>query len=27
LLIAVITVSITGFKGGSIVYDFWLFGN
>jgi uncharacterized membrane protein len=27
LLIAVITVSITGFKGGSIVYDVWLFGN
>jgi uncharacterized membrane protein len=27
LLVAVITVSITGFKGGSIVFDIWLFGN
>jgi uncharacterized membrane protein len=27
LTIAAITVTITGFKGGSIVYDIWLFGN
>jgi uncharacterized membrane protein len=26
-LCAVITIGITGYKGGSIVYDVWLFGN
>ena len=26
-LCAVITITITGYKGGSIVYDVWLFGN
>jgi uncharacterized membrane protein len=26
LIIAVITIGITGFKGGSIVYDIWLSG-
>jgi uncharacterized membrane protein len=27
LFIAAITIGITGFKGGSIVYDIWLSGN